>query len=207
MIYLLIYYDTVWEATGAVTWAMYISANPSICLLSWNLSLSILPWTFGYIQSQEKYPRCGEGWKALWAGASGAPGEAVEMLRRGCSFVHLQFCQKLLEIPEHRIRNPGLSKESPVLFLFLYLYKNRKKHQGTVLTSFFRGKSILGDWPFHSVWSRPPASWRATRTLPMPFPEPKPSAVTACSDFTEAHTSANTRGLQVVAGCFQRPQR
>lgn len=86
-----------------------------------------------------------EGWKAPYAEQQAAPGEAVEMLRRGGPFADQQFCPKLLEVPEHRIRNPGLSKESPFLFFSFTFIKTGRKHQSTVLTSFFRDKSTLGD--------------------------------------------------------------
>lgn len=55
-------------------------------------------------------------------------------------------------------------RESFSSFFFSFTFiKAGRKHEGIVLTSFFRGKPTLGDWPLHSVWSRPPASWRATR--------------------------------------------
>lgn len=94
-----------------------------------------------------------EGWNAPCTEEQAAPGEAVEMLRRGCPFADVQFCQKLLEVSEHRIRNPGLSKESPFLvFFFFHLYKSRKEARGHSSNQLLQGQAN---------------SWRLTLTFSM----------------------------------------
>jgi hypothetical protein len=114
---------------------------------------------------------------------------------------------KCLEVPDLRLRNPGLRKDGET-FPFLVssnLRKARGKCKSLDLTSFFRGKPTNSPWFSLTFNVEQIPSLLESHTVAQGSGEHfhALSTTTASSAFREAHISAKTRDLQVVAGCFK----